>query len=273
MSLTVFQPLCVAVLAIAWWAMAQLRAPRRLVVEYLAIAAAAWIGEESCIRLYRFYGYSKCWALHLDAVPLLVPLIWPLVILSAREVGHAVGVPARRLPLWVFAQVSVDASLVEIIAVQAGFWVWSEGGYYDVPPIGILGWGFFAAGAIWAVERKRPWLALLTGPLAAHAGLLASWWGLLRWVGRGELGPRAWVAVVAFGGIATLAALRFRARVPLAVMAPRMIAAGLFVAVLLGLPAPLIPYVAHTIAIAAPYLVLTRVSSPRQVHVGREARA
>jgi hypothetical protein len=272
-SLALFQPLCVVVLAIAWWAMARLRPPRILIVEYFAIAAAAWIGEESCIRLYGFYGYSRGWALRLDTVPLLVPLIWPLVILSAREVGHALGVPARRMPLWVLAQVTVDASLVEIIAVQAGFWIWSERGYHDVPPIGILGWGYFAAGAIWAIERKRPWLALLTGPLAAHVGLLATWWGLLRWVGRGDLGPRAWIAVVAFGALATVAALRFRARVPLAVMLPRMIAAGLFVAVLFTLSAPWTPYVGHTLAVAAPYLVLTRLASPGQVHVGREARA
>ncbi len=271
MSLGVFQPLCVLVLAVALWAMSRTTPGRTLVRDYLALAVAAWIGEESCIRVYRFYGYASGWALRLDEVPLLVPLIWPIVILSARQVGHALGVRRAWMPAWVLMQVTVDASLVEIIAVRAGFWTWTEPGYLEVPLIGILGWGFFAAAAVWALERGSALLALVAGPVFTHLALLASWWGLFRWVWRASLGNEAQLALVALSAAATIFAWKRKQRVPLAVMMPRMIAAALFVGVLVRLPPSLTPFLTHTLAVAAPYLALTRFGSARQVEIGGQA--
>ena len=52
--------------------------------DYFALAVAGYLGEESCITLYHFYQYSPDWNARLVDVPLLVPLIWLLVVLSAR---------------------------------------------------------------------------------------------------------------------------------------------------------------------------------------------
>ncbi|NOZ01223.1 MAG: hypothetical protein GXP54_04960, partial [Deltaproteobacteria bacterium] len=54
--------------------------------DYALVAPAAWLAEDSCIRMFGFYGYADGWHLFLDRVPVMVALIWPLVILSARDI-------------------------------------------------------------------------------------------------------------------------------------------------------------------------------------------
>ena len=56
-----------------------------LLRDYVALAVAGYLGEQSCISLYHFYRYSSLWTLRVIDVPLLVPLIWPLVVMSARD--------------------------------------------------------------------------------------------------------------------------------------------------------------------------------------------
>ena len=141
MTLAVFQPLCLLTLVIAVAVMARLQARTlgAFFTAYAVLGLAAFIGEDTCIRLYRFYAYAPGWWLRVDQVPLLVPLIWPLVVLSADEVGRALGVPRRWAPVWALGCVTVDASLVEVVAVRAGYWSWAERGHLDVPLLGILG--------------------------------------------------------------------------------------------------------------------------------------
>src|SRR5438477_648524 len=81
-----FEVACAGVVVLTLALMARARPIAALAVEYAALAAAAWIGEEGCVALYGFYGYAAGWHGRIDRVPLLVPLIWPLVILSARDV-------------------------------------------------------------------------------------------------------------------------------------------------------------------------------------------
>ena len=262
MSFAVFEILCIVIVATTLAVMARARGRERtraLVIEYLQLAVAAWVGEETCVRFYRFYAYADGWHVHVDRVPILVPMIWPLVVMSAADVARVL-VPAARPwkhALIGGALVAFDASLVEVIAVRAGLWSWSEGGHLGVPVIGIFGWGYFAIGAL-APERRS--LAIVTGPIAAHALILASWWALFRWSLRGEL------HLVGFGlvGLASLGftfvAARARARgraMPPALWAPRVIAALLFV-VLLATTAPRdVALWAHAAAVAVPYLALT----------------
>ena len=42
---------------------------------------------------------------------------------------------------------------LEVVAVRAGLWQWSERGITGVPLIGIFGWAYFALGAAWGLER------------------------------------------------------------------------------------------------------------------------
>lgn len=259
MPIALFEILAVLIVLFSLVAMARARPWRTLVGEYAILAAAAWLSEESCVGLYRFYAYSDAWHGHVHLVPILVPLIWPVVILSARAVSRSLW---PRAGAWAAAAlVAFDASIVEVIAVRARLWHWAEPGHLGVPLIGILGWGYFALGAL--APRRRVF-ALVTGPLVAHALIVLTWWGGFRWVLRGELGPWGFVLLGAASLTFVAAALRARARGAMMtppIWLPRVIAALLFF-VLLVWTAPRDPWLwLHTAMIAVPYLVVTEIRS------------
>lgn len=134
---------------------------------FATIAVLAWCGEQSCISLYGFYGYSDAWALKLGDVPVLVALIWPVVVLSARAVR----------PGWLAGLVLLDAAFIEPIAVHGGLWGWTEPGFLHVPAIGVLGWAWFAwllpPGPAVSLRTAARAMACLVG---LHAGLITVWW-------------------------------------------------------------------------------------------------
>ncbi|MFW5739377.1 MAG: hypothetical protein ACOC1F_03315, partial [Myxococcota bacterium] len=177
MPQTVFELACAAIVVLTLASMARRRNPREVLAEYGSLAVAGWVVEESCILAYRFYGYADVWTVRLHLVPLLVPLIWPLVILSARDFVQALW-PGRRwlAHVLVGAVVAFDASLVEVVAVRAGLWSWAEPGHLNVPVIGMLGWGYFAVGASLALSLSSRWrypAVLAFGLMTAHTLILA----------------------------------------------------------------------------------------------------
>ena len=200
-------------------------------------------------------------------MPVLVPLIWPLVILSAREVAAALpgANGALRRPVIVGALVALDASLVEVVAVRAGLWGWVEGGHLGVPIIGVLGWAFFAGAADALLASRMPGrrLAVIAlAPAAAHALILTTWWGALRWTLRGPLGDASVAAVVLLGAVGTGLAARARARgawMDPVTAVPRITAAALFVALLVATAPGDARLWLHTASVAAPYLAMTRL--------------
>jgi len=206
-------------------------------------------------------------------VPILVPMIWPLVILSAGEVAASLWPRIKRQrPLIVFAIVAFDASLVEVIAVRAGLWSWAEAGHLGVPLIGILGWGYFAIGAEMALSGEQRGLAraakiIALGLVFAHGLILLTWWGLFRWIGRGALGTASLGGLVAVGMMvlgAVLQARRAGGKIPMSVALPRMIAAGLFFALLLATAPKDGPLWLHTAVVAIAYLAATEVASSKE---------
>lgn len=271
MSFALFEVLCVVVIVATLGAMSRSQPPSALLRDYVVLAVAAWIGEETCVAFYRFYAYAPGWHLHVDRVPILVPLIWPLVVLSAREVAAVVVRSAS--PMWLAVVsggiVAFDASLVEVVAVRANLWSWSERGHLGVPLIGILGWGWFAAGAL--VSKRRP-LALALGPLVAHAGIQAMWWIGFRWVLRGELGAIGFVVVgvasLSFVAVAVRARLAGRTMTP-AIWGPRVLAALLFVGLLIATAPRDGALWLHAALVAVPYLVLTSLRLLRDTRSSR----
>ncbi|MFO0758703.1 MAG: hypothetical protein U0359_19580 [Byssovorax sp.] len=273
MPLPVFEIACVVIIALTLAAMARRRPARDLLGDYLALAIAAFVGEDTCVALYRYYAYAPGWHARLHHVPLLVPAIWPLVILSARDVAGALFPGTGRLrPLLVGAIVAFDASLVEVVAVRAGLWSWAEPGHLGVPIIGVLGWGYFALGADWAlsleVKRSRivpRMLAVIAGPLAAHALIQLTWWGGFRWGLRRDLGAGSLIAVALIGAallVPVLGARRAGRGISLDIALPRMIAAGLFFVLLVTTAPSSAPLWIHTLSVAVPYLAATRFSAP-----------
>jgi hypothetical protein len=256
---------CLTIVA-AFWIARGVRERRlgRLLLRGLAISAAAAFGEISCIHLYGAYAYTPGrWTLWLDVVPLLVPLIWPVVILSAYDLAKALGLRAK--PVWVTtAIVFLDAAFIEPVAVAAGLWRWTSGSLFGVPIVGVLGWAAFAFGATLLLER--PWstrrtLALLFVPVAtAHAGILVAWWGGLRWLPDTPLPDVAIIAVALLLGTALSA---WPLRAPRVVVLQRLPGALFFFGQLLLISAPTLLW-GWAVGFALPYFALLLRARPRR---------
>lgn len=242
--------------------------PARFLRHLSLLAIASWLGEDSVIHTYRFYGYSPQWSLFLDQVPLLIVLIWPVVIYSAWNLAGYLG-PGRvcRLALVGGAIVLADASLIEPIAVQAGMWQWFKPGLFGIPPIGILGWAYFAGCCMFVLEsnnrakRNSYWdVLVLVIPVAfTHFMLMLTWWGALRWVnGRIPSGP---VVAVAWAVSVFLTCHACRKeppwRIPSMEMFLRIPAALFFFVILAMYGRTELPLIAYAIAFVPPYMVLT----------------
>ncbi len=263
-ALTLFQIACVVVVALTLLAMTRRRAKKAVLTDYAALALSGFVGEETCIAFYGHYSYAAGWHLRIDHVPLLIPLIWPLVILSARDVARSLfpdlGLVARAAAVGSF--VVLDAALIEVLSVRAGLWQWVEPGLLDVPVIGLLGWGFFAFGASIGLDAlgERPAriaLVLLLGPLATHALILASWWAFFRWTLRSDVGGLGLVVHALFCASLATVVLRARARgraVEPDVWLPRAGATALFVVVYAWAALDSWRHALVLLATAAPYL-------------------
>ena len=291
MDWTLFQLAIAAVLAVAYGLLFR-QTPRtergRLLTLILLIAVTSWLGEDTSIRRYAYYGYPDAWWLVLDQVPLLVVAIWPLVILTSDQVVRALFPDLSRLghAAAVAVMVLIDASLIETVAVAANLWFWVEGGYLGVPLAGMVGWAAYAfsiALFLPGVRSERPierrlavlsdralgrtgWLekmtVLIVSLAVTHALIILTWWALLRHTLRYDL-PEASIWVAVGLSIALTAWLWRRGRkIPLDVAGPRALATSVFI-VLLALYADGPVLYIHFAAIALPYLAL--------IDVGRSA--
>ena len=262
---------CLAIVAVFLITRARLdEHPLRFFRRIAIIAASSWVAEDTVIHAYRFYQYSPEWTFFLDRLPLMVALIWPVVIhsawdLSRRLLGQGASLATAGLAaLLVFT----DASLIEPVAVRAGFWSWNAPGLFEVPPIGVLGWALFAGACLVVLhvaERRDVgrWVwelsVIVIAPAATHLLLLLSWWGLFKWIDE-TIPPWPAVGVVWVGSfiVSVLAALRpAGARVPLVDLALRIPAAAFFFVLLALHGADRPDLVAWVCAFAPPYLVLT----------------
>jgi hypothetical protein len=163
----------------------------KFLARIVLVSAASWMAEESCVRLYQFYGYSSQWSLFLGHIPWLVIVIWPIIIHSAWDLASQLLPPGDRLmPLAAAAIVLTDALLIEPVAVGIGLWSWNEAGIFDVPVVGILAWACFAYLCILLFEEGRrrngskgfDLLILVLPVLGTHLFVLTLWWGAFRWV-------------------------------------------------------------------------------------------
>lgn len=149
--------------------------------------------------------------------------------------------------------------------MRAGLWSWTEPGLFRVPPVGMLGWAFFAGACVAGLGaregRRAPAAELATvvaAPAVTHGLLLAAWWGLLRWVS-GEV-PAAPAAALAWGALLPVAAWAFRRGARLGVPAGDLLLrlpGALFFFVLLAIHGRNDPVlVGWSLAFAPPYLAL-----------------
>lgn len=189
MNMVIVESLCLSIVALSLLLRIYFKgAWQSQVLQYVLIASVAWLTENTCIHFYGFYSYSPTWHVFIDQVPIMIPLIWPIVLLSARDLV----VPVRKGPwgtgLFVGLLVFTDAAFIEPISVHLGFWQWYEPGFFEVPVIGVLGWGLFAMFGLFALgpelspSPRRLGLFIILPPLFTHLALLASWWSCFRWI-------------------------------------------------------------------------------------------
>jgi hypothetical protein len=255
-----------------------------------ALASAAWVGEDSVIRAYGFYGYAPEWSAMLDRVPLLIVAIWPVVIDSAHGLARQLASGAARVALLAGAIVLADASLIEPIAVHAGLWSWSAGeprALFAVPLVGVVGWSLFATAAVAVFEaldgesaqgaaRSTPdaraaraawsFAVVAVAPLATHVALVAVWWGAFRWFGAGT---SPWTPpLVAWGllGSATAVAWRAGPRASVASIMARAPGAAFFFVLLAATARDSRPLVAYALAFAPPYVALVARAASRALY-------
>jgi hypothetical protein len=164
---------------------------REFFIRLVLVSAASWIAEESCILCYRFYSYSPSWTLFLANVPLLVIVLWPIIVHSAWDLASQMLQPGHRfVPLPAAAIVLTDALLLEPVGVHSGLWSWKEPGIFEVPPIGVLGWAYFAflcmlhfgKGRRRNGTRRINLLIPVVSVLGTHLLLVITWWVAFRWV-------------------------------------------------------------------------------------------
>jgi hypothetical protein len=245
------EPVCFGIVALyVTLRLLAARDRREVIARMSLLTLAAWLAEDSVIRAYGFYQYDRgTWTLFVDRVPLLVALIWPVVIDSAHTLAQG------RLRA-VFVIVLADAALIEPIAVRSGLWNWNEPGLFGVPIIGMLGWALFAVAASAMISRR---VMPLVAPLATHLMLLASWWGLLRWL-PAEVPPAGALVIVVAASLTAIGLLLLSpVRVSMQDVLLRAPGAAFFFALLVARPDALLAVWA--IALAAPYLVLLRYAA------------
>jgi hypothetical protein len=264
-SLLLFQGLALLIVVATLLLMGR-RDPARLITDYLLLAAASYIGEESCIGLYGLYRYNAQFVGFVHYVPLMIPVIWPLVILSARSVVEALFGEGRHA--LVALLVVFDASLIEVLSVRAGYWSWIYGGHLNVPLIGILGWGAFVYGACVGLGGRGPLripFTLLFSFLTTHGLLLAWWWGGMRFLPRTT--SDAYLLFFALLAAAALVAVQ-RARATgrnlgVVVTAPRLLATSLFVVLFIRIAAADWRYWTHLSLVGMPYIYASLPLSAR----------
>lgn len=260
MNMTLVQGLCLGILllgAVLRWRAGAFETWLR---DAPIICCGALVCEDSCIRLYGFYDYAPSWSPCVGTVPLLVGIIWIFVVLSARDVALLLA-PRHWLPV-AFGVIAYDAALIEPIATHSGLWQWHEAGPFAVPWIGELGWALFGVSALaclsWLPGPLR-WATVLLAPLATHAMLLVLWWGLLRWTLRGQPADAA-MAALGVGVAVVLAVVLWRTRrvgrIPLALIAPRVMPALFFFGLLAAVPASAGLWV-YAVSFALPWMVAT----------------
>ena len=289
MNIALFEGLCVVVIVLTLGAMARAvdamggEGPARveegraaslrtrgLLSDYALLALAGLLFAQTSILFYQDPTYAPEWHARVMDVPVLLPLIWPLVILSAREVRTALfpDVKGLQRAALLGAFVTIDASLIEVLATRAGLWSWSESGYLDVPLVGMVAWGLFAAALDGLLDALRGPARLLVIPgsvVLAHALICMVWWYGLRWVLREDFSMLGMIKIVIVSVIASALAFRLRKkrRLPAVVALPRLAAALIFVALLLSTAATSWPHWVHLIAIAVPSCLVTDWASLR----------
>lgn len=270
-SMTGLELCILALLGMGAATRARLPGGREWLLDAPLVAIAALLSEDTSIRFYGFYEYAPGWHGFVDRTPLFIPVIWVFVVLSARDVARLLT-PGREGAVLAGSYLLIwyDASLIEPICTHVGLWRWTVPGPFQVPLVGILGWAHFGVSVLFCLavlpQRLRI-LTLLLAPLLTHLLVLASWWGLYRWVqpllnGGGTDVPATLVAgLVSLALGVWLVRSRRLSSGPLRLLLPRIPPVVFFFGLLALQGAPLLLW-GYALTFALPWLLFTAWRSP-----------
>jgi hypothetical protein len=233
--------------------------------EYTVVALAGWLGEESSMLLYGYYGYAPEWVVWLHETPLAVVAIWPMVVLTSLAIARRAGpLPRVGLAFLTAGLVIYDTLVMEPVATRLGLWWWRDGSYFGVPALGVVGWGIFAAAAALVLSLRRPirswdllWrpvvIAVFTQAILAPLAFASLHLEIALPVSESGY---AW-GIAALGVLLLAVAWRLRKRLDLRFghIAFKVAGAALFFTLLYGFW--LEPFVGFCSLLPLPYLVLT----------------
>lgn len=246
------------------------QSPKAFLKKMIACATAAWIAEESCVRLYGFYAYSPVWHFFVADVPLIVIMVWPTIIHSATVLASRLLKPNKSLiPLIAAIIVFTDAMLIEPISVSFDLWRWYQPGLFGVPLIGFLGWAcfaFFSVGMFVPIDlidlpsriRLKLPIMLVVSVIGTHLFLLISYWTLLKWA-LVSISPAFSAGAVWIISAATFSLLFFTRigyRVELTTLISRLPAAIFFYALLFFNKNSTTPLIVYSLAFIPPYIAI-----------------
>jgi uncharacterized membrane protein len=152
-----------------------------------ALGAAAWVVVATLVveKLgtatgFPFGAYEYTGALQptVAGVPVIVPLAWFAMGVTALEVGHHVGARAVAVIVGALGLTAWDLFL-DPQMVDAGYWEWAvEGPYHGIPLSNYAGWLLTGLVVLAVVERIRP-------ATAPSSGLrwLYTWWAVMSTIG------------------------------------------------------------------------------------------
>ena len=191
--------LSVLVIAVARWG-----AGRALGAAAFVVVATLAVEKLGTATGFPFGEYDYTGALQptIGGVPVIVPLAWFAMGVTALEVGHHVGsrivavvVGALGLTAW---DLFLDPQMVE-----AGYWEWEvDGAYQGIPLSNYGGWLLTGLVVLAVVEGIRP-----ATPPSPGLRWLYTWWAVMSTIGFVVFFGRPWVGLVGGIGMGAITAL------------------------------------------------------------------
>ena len=154
------------------------------------------------------YDYTGALQPTVAGVPVIVPLAWFAMGVTALEVGHHVG---SRIVAVVVAALGLTAwdLFLDPQMVDAGYWEWAaDGAYHGIPLSNYAGWLLTGLLVSAGVERIRP-----ASPASPGLLWLYTWWAVMSTIGFVVFFGEPFVGLVGGVGMGAVTALAWsRAR-------------------------------------------------------------
>jgi hypothetical protein len=227
-----------SVLLAAFYLVLRLREPstrQRTLIRLVSVAVAAALADDLAGWLFGVHQYSSDFTYFIHRSPWLFGPLCAIAIDAAWRLALCFHDAANwRAPVIASVIFLGDALVALPIATAADLVHWRLPGIFGVPPVALCAWCAFGAAcfALWhyndkATTTRRLWWDALVMPIPPALTLLvllATWWGLWRWVSAPWNGLV--VVLLAWWPAAAAAAwfltVRLRDHVPEVVIWPRL---------------------------------------------------